>query len=58
MGRLRMVKEQNLYEVDMKVSQGMKLLLTTGITYEEEEMEDEFGEKLPEELRDLGGKLK
>jgi hypothetical protein len=42
----------------MKVSQGMKLLLTTGITYELEEMEEEFGEKLPEELRDLGDKLK
>lgn len=58
MGRLRMVKEEKLHEVDMKVSQGMKLLLTTGITYQQEEMEEEFGDKLPEELRDISDKLK
>ena len=58
MGRLRMVKEEKLHEVDMKVSQGMKLLLTTGITYQQEEMEEEFGDKLPEELRDISDRLK
>lgn len=58
MGRLRMVKEDNLHEVDMTVSEGMKLLLTTGITYESEEIEKEFGEKLPEELQDLGDRIK
>ena len=58
MGRLRMVKEEKLHEVDMKVSQGMKLLLTTGITYQQEEIEEEFGDKLPEELRDISDRLK
>jgi uncharacterized membrane protein len=58
MGRLRMVKEDNLHEVDMTVSEGMKLLLTTGITYESEEIEKEFGEKLTEELQDLGDRIK
>jgi len=55
MGRLRMVKEENLQEVDMDVSQGMKLLLTTGIAYKEDEIKD-IEQEVPE-LKKLTDKL-
>lgn len=58
MGRLRIVKEENLHEVDMKVSEGMKLLLTTGITYEAEEIEEKFGDKLPEDIQDSADRIR
>ena len=45
-GKLHMVKEKNLHEVDMEISQGMKLLLTTGMAYEDEEI-DELEEDFP-----------
>jgi uncharacterized membrane protein len=55
MGRLRMIKDENLHEIDMEISQGMKLLLTTGITYKEEEIEELDEKKL--ELKQLKDKL-
>lgn len=44
MGRLIMIEKDKYQELDMNVQQGMKLLLTSGIAYEDEE--------LPEEIRD------
>lgn len=55
MGQLKMVKEANLHEVDMEVSQGMKLLLTSGIAYKEDDME-EIEHELPE-IKKLREKL-
>lgn len=42
MGRLIMVKSENYTELEMSVQRAMKLLLTTGIAYSEEELPDEI----------------
>jgi len=42
MGRLIMVKPENFYEIDMGVQRAMKLLLTSGIAYKEDEMPEEI----------------
>ncbi len=42
MGRLIMVEPENYTELDMSVQRAMKLLLTTGIAYSEEELPDEI----------------
>lgn len=45
MGNLIMVPESKYVEVDMSVQKGMKLLLTTGIAYKEDEVPENIKEK-------------
>lgn len=47
MGRLIMVESENYVELDMSVQKAMKLLLTSGMAYTEDE--------LPEEIRQVTG---
>ncbi|MFB6242399.1 MAG: DUF502 domain-containing protein [Candidatus Nanosalina sp.] len=49
MGNLIMVDESQYTRLDMKVQKGMKLLLTTGIAYEEEELPEEIKQAKQEE---------
>jgi uncharacterized membrane protein len=44
MGNLIMVEDSDYVELDMSVQKGMKLLLTTGIAYEDEELPPELQE--------------
>jgi uncharacterized membrane protein len=44
MGNLIFVEDSDYTELDMSVQEGMKLLLTTGIAYEEEELPPELQE--------------
>jgi uncharacterized membrane protein len=44
MGNLVMVPERDCRKLDLSVQKGMKLLLTTGIAYEEDEIPDEIRE--------------
>lgn len=53
-GRMLVVPEENVYEVDMSVRQGIRLLVTTGIG--EDELDEEGLPVDPDEVRVNGGR--
>lgn len=50
-----MVSEEEIIDIDMSVQKGLKLLMTTGIAFEDEEILDELSGMGKEEKRMISG---